>query len=227
MNYHYYNTVLFDCDGVLLNSNSIKTEAFYEIGLKYGEKVADILVDYHKKNAGRSRFDKIKYLHETILSENSNKEEIRKDLIWFNELVEKKLLTCSVTAGMEKFIHTISKSCLCYVVSGGFQDELTRIFAKRGLSRYFNGVFGSPHTKEAIINKLLVNKKIDRPTVYIGDSLYDYEVSKRFGMDFIFMYGYSEFVEWERYFRNNSGIMTIENLGELSGSREYCKGVKG
>mgnify|MGYP002280379498 CR=1 FL=1 len=49
-----YNTLVFDCDGVILNSNSIKTEAFYQTALPHGEDAAQVLRDYHLCNGGIS-----------------------------------------------------------------------------------------------------------------------------------------------------------------------------
>ena len=44
-----YNTIVFDCDGVILNSNAIKTEAFRNILSNYDLKAVDEFIDYHKK----------------------------------------------------------------------------------------------------------------------------------------------------------------------------------
>ena len=41
-----FSHLFFDCDGVILNSNKIKTKAFYKIGLQFGESEAKKLVDY-------------------------------------------------------------------------------------------------------------------------------------------------------------------------------------
>ena len=49
-------TSFFDCDGVILNSNKVKTNAFYKIALEYGDESAKKLVNYHIKNGGISRY---------------------------------------------------------------------------------------------------------------------------------------------------------------------------
>ena len=49
-----YLTLVFDCDGVLLDSNKVKTDAFYKSALPYGENAANELVSYHKENGGIS-----------------------------------------------------------------------------------------------------------------------------------------------------------------------------
>ena len=42
----FYKTLVFDCDGVVLNSNKIKTRAFYDVASIYGHKVAKEFKDY-------------------------------------------------------------------------------------------------------------------------------------------------------------------------------------
>jgi len=53
-----YKTLVFDCDGVILNSNKLKTQAFYQATLPYGESKAQAMVNYHVQNGGISRYRK-------------------------------------------------------------------------------------------------------------------------------------------------------------------------
>ena len=55
MQFNDIKSIVFDCDGVVLNSNKLKTQAFYNAALPYGEKAAIALVSYHIKNGGISR----------------------------------------------------------------------------------------------------------------------------------------------------------------------------
>ena len=68
-----YQTLVFDCDGVLLNSNKIKTQAFYDVAKVYGHKPAQKLKDYHLKNGGISRYKKFEYLLISILRKSPEK----------------------------------------------------------------------------------------------------------------------------------------------------------
>ena len=56
-----YKTMIFDCDGVLLDSNSAKSDAFYKVALPYGDNCARELLNFHKKNGGISRNKKFDY----------------------------------------------------------------------------------------------------------------------------------------------------------------------
>lgn len=62
MNLNQYKSLIFDCDGVILHSNKIKTEAFYKVALRFGKVAADKMVDYHVRNGGISRYKKFEWL---------------------------------------------------------------------------------------------------------------------------------------------------------------------
>ena len=56
-----YKNLIFDCDGIILNSNKIKTEAFKEVVYHYGKEAAEELVQFHIMNGGISRYEKFNY----------------------------------------------------------------------------------------------------------------------------------------------------------------------
>src|SRR5690554_3107189 len=97
-----YRTLVFDCDGVILNSNQVKTNAFYKSVLPYGENAAKALVTYHKEHGGISRYKKFEYFLQNIVNkvEGPNLEELLE--IYANEVLE-GLLTCEVTPGLNNF----------------------------------------------------------------------------------------------------------------------------
>ena len=69
----YKINIIFDFDGVILNSNQIKTKAFKTISAKFGFAQSEELIKYHIKNGGISRYEKIKWFVENILGK-SDKE---------------------------------------------------------------------------------------------------------------------------------------------------------
>lgn len=210
-----YKSWVFDCDGVLLDSNLIKTEAFYEAALPYGTENANSLVSYHKQFGGISRFAKFQYFFEHILGEKRFEKELEEILTQFGLLVRDKLLQCPETDGLVPFLKKLASVDYKMVISGGMQDELRYVFTQRGLSGYFNAVFGSPDSKLTIMQRELNHGSLHLPAVFVGDSQYDYECADKFDMDFIFMHQYTEFTGWYNYFKNKN-VNIIANLGELT-----------
>jgi beta-phosphoglucomutase-like phosphatase (HAD superfamily) len=49
-------SLIFDCDGVILNSNKVKKTAYYKVAFSYyGDRLANLLVEYLKENTGKPR----------------------------------------------------------------------------------------------------------------------------------------------------------------------------
>ena len=42
-----YHSLIFDCDGVILNSNQIKSDAFYNVAKQFGDIAAKKLLKFH------------------------------------------------------------------------------------------------------------------------------------------------------------------------------------
>jgi len=201
-----YETFIFDCDGVLLDSNRIKTEAFRIAALPWGANAADDLVAHHVLNGGISRQHKFSHFLESILPEHSPEAVPGVDgpglnelLVSYAEAVRGGLMTCKVAEGLEILRAQTAHATWC-IVSGGDQAELREVFAARGLSHYFNGwIFGSPDTKDMILTRELSSGTIQTPALFLGDSRYDYEAAERAGLDFLFVSGWTEFSDWTRF----------------------------
>jgi phosphoglycolate phosphatase-like HAD superfamily hydrolase len=216
-----YVTLVFDCDGVVLNSNRIKTEAFRIAALPWGEHVADSLVAYHVANGGISRYSKFAYFLDTILSQLApdNLPGIHGPcldelLLSYAQEVRAGLTHCAVAEGLESLRHQTSDSTWC-IVSGGDQAELRQVFAERALSSYFNGgIWGSPDSKDIILAREIESGNIRLPALFLGDSRYDYKVSQSAGLDFIFISKWTELPSWKEFVLFNH-LKTVEYLSDL------------
>lgn len=192
MNLGGYQTLVFDCDGVILNSNRVKTDAFYKAALPYGVKAAELLVEYHVNNGGISRYKKFEMFLKNMVADELPDYGLDQLLAAYANEVRLGLLSCEVAVGLaalrEKTAHA-----KWLIVSGGDQAELIEIFALRELSGYFDaGIFGSPDTKDQILERELNCGNIIAPALFLGDSQYDLEASRRAKLDFAFVSDWSE-----------------------------------
>lgn len=211
INIAQYQTLVFDCDGVILNSNKIKTQAFYNVASAYGQKSAQALRDYHLLHGGISRYEKFRYLLTDIVCKPVENQELDGLLSNFAKEVRENLLTCEIAKDIDKFRKKTQNS-KWLIVSGGDQSELREVFKMRGLDAYFNGgIFGSPDNKKTILKNEIANQNITGKSVLLGDSLYDYEAAESVKMDFIFMSEWTEVLDWKQNFSNNS----FKNFSEL------------
>lgn len=216
-----YKTVVFDCDGVVLNSNRTKTEAFRIAAQPWGAEAADELVAHHVANGGISRHLKFAYFLALILPQHApgavpgiDGPGLDELLTSYAQAVRGGLMTCAVAEGLEDLREQTPDSSWC-IVSGGEQAELREIFAARRLDHLFDGgIFGGPDSKDTILARLLANGIIRSPALFIGDSRYDYEASKRAGIDFIFATGWTETVGWEDYVAKHK-LSHVKSLSDL------------
>jgi len=208
----HYKTLLFDCDGVLLNSNTVKTQAFYQAALPYGERAAKELADYHVQNGGISRYSKFEYFQRAILSQPFDITVNNNLLEAFATEARKGLLTCEVAVRLEE-IRNATRDSRWMVVSGGDQTELRDIFALRGIEHFFDSeIFGSPDDKDMILFRELATGKLRLPAVFFGDTKYDMEVAMRAGLDFVFVSGWSEY---PFLCAETTGLPSIRQLSDL------------
>lgn len=205
-----YTTLVFDCDGVVLNSNEIKTKAFYQTAKCYGEDVAQELVDYHVNNGGISRYKKFEYFIATLLKKQVEQQELQGLLASFAKAVKEGLMACEIAGGLNE-LRRKTKQARWLIVSGGDQSELRSVFAARDLDYLFDGgIFGSPDTKEVILRREKSNGNITKQALFLGDSQYDHQSSSQAGLDFLFVSAWSEWVDPE------NGMNTISVLSDLT-----------
>lgn len=215
-----YKSIIFDCDGVILNSNHIKTEAFRKIASLYGKEAANSLVEYHLANGGVSRYAKFEYFVDSILpihkpdaiTENRS-GFLRGLLVEFASEVKTRLFQCEVASGLTELRQAMPG--LWMIVSGGDQAELRELFEQRGLAHYFDGgIYGSPKDKFSIVADLLKIGQIQHPTLFLGDSRLDHEVAQSFGLDFLFVSEWTEFDDWPFYCKSN-WVQVVSSIDDI------------
>ncbi len=69
-------TIFWDFDGVILNSNPVRDIGFKEVLKQYPVNEVNMLLDYHQENGGLSRYVKFRYFFEKIRRENIDEEQI-------------------------------------------------------------------------------------------------------------------------------------------------------
>jgi phosphoglycolate phosphatase-like HAD superfamily hydrolase len=225
LNASKYQTLILDCDGVLLDSNRVKTEAFRQAALPYGESAAERLVQHHVENGGVSRYKKFEYFLEKIVPEVTGQDGAAYNLPDYEALlsayavaVHEGLRTCAIAEGLEQ-LRAQMPNTRWLVVSGGDQAELRGVFDERGIADYFDdGIFGSPHRKGDIVAREIANGNIKRPALFLGDSRLDHEVAAANGLDFVFVSQWTEMPAWQQYL-DECHLTAISGISELSAAQ--------
>ncbi len=222
MNIKKYKTILFDCDGVILNSNEVKTESFKKTLNNYDLELVEKFILFHKMNGGLSRYEKIRYFFENLAPYNTNKidDSYENALERYGIICKNSLLDVEVAYGLN-ILRDFTINSRWLIVSGGDQMELRHLFLHKGIDKYFNGgIFGSPDTKEEIIKRELASGNIIKPVLFIGDSKLDYQAAKSNRIDFIFLSGWTDLSEYREFCKKNK-ILNIKNIRSILESFNY------
>ena len=177
MNLQELDAIIFDFDGVIVESVNVKTQAFGALYSDYGQEVVSKVENYHLRNAGVSRFDKFRYFQTEILGGPPLDDREVADLAEaFSGLVMDKVVAAPMVQGAQEFLACNLGRVPMFVVSGTPTFELGQIIERRNLGNYFVGFWGSPANKTANTAELLQKHGLSASRcVMIGDAIADYE----------------------------------------------------
>jgi phosphoglycolate phosphatase-like HAD superfamily hydrolase len=177
--------IIFDLDGVIIESAGIKTEAFRTLFATYPDKLPKIIA-YHEKNAGISRYIKFRYIYDKMLGQELSPEKEKELGAKFSQIALEKILKAPLVAGVEEFLKNNSRHYLLFIASGTPEEELKYILSQRGLDIYFKGTFGTPQTKTEIIRQILAERQLtSREAIFVGDAESDRIAAAETGVTFV------------------------------------------
>ncbi len=126
------------------------------------------------ENRGLSRFKKFEYIYKYILKEPLSERKSRELGERFSELVYEGIMKAPLVNGAQVFLEKYHMKLLLFIASGTPQEEMRDIVNKRGLTPYFQAVYGSPTTKAQICAKILKDHDLrNRELIFVGDAITD------------------------------------------------------
>jgi len=178
--------IIFDFDGVLVESVDVKTQAFAKLFEQYGSDVVQQVVNYHLANGGLSRFAKIKYYYSDILEKPLTDCELDLLCEQFSDMVVEQVVNAPPVKGVKPFLNNNYTEYDLFIVSGTPQDEIRNIVRRRGINQYFKGVFGSPADKVMLTRHVIEMNNLDKEKfLFVGDALTDYDAARRNEINFV------------------------------------------
>ncbi|MFN0729528.1 HAD family hydrolase [Polaribacter gochangensis] len=167
--------IIWDFDGVILNSNKIRDKGFEEVLKEFPENEVAELMSFHHKNGGLSRYVKFRYFFEKIRSEKISEEEVVKWAEKFSKIMLQLLADKSlIVEEVLEYVRKYYKTKTMHIVSASDQKELRAICAKIEIDKYFKSIHGSPTTKILNVNNLIYQNKYNTSEILlIGDSIND------------------------------------------------------
>ncbi|TVU83837.1 HAD family hydrolase [Pseudoalteromonas neustonica] len=215
-----YDVYIFDCDGVILDSNKLKIDAMQralESSISDLDKVK-ACVAYFRNNFGRSRFHHIDVFIEQFLElDKATENKVKKNILEeYSSQCKSLYLQADITPGFINFINQLSGKK--YIASGSEQQELREVFKERELDIYFDEIYGSPIKKSNLVANILKAESSNNAVMF-GDAISDLEASEINDIDFIAYIAFSnvpvELTKRSRLF----GFNVINNWSDLYGEK--------
>lgn len=180
-----YDAIFFDFDGVIVDSVHIKTQMFYDMYLQYGEEIAQKAKQHHIENGGISRFEKFKFYHKFYLGQELDEAGVKQMAQEFSSRVKNAVIESQIVTGVIEVLEELYKSKDLFIITGTPTDEIEEIVEKRGWTKYFKEILGSPTNKDTW-SKYLLDKYnyVPQKVLFIGDATTDHEAAKLNDFDF-------------------------------------------
>jgi phosphoglycolate phosphatase-like HAD superfamily hydrolase len=176
--------IVFDFDGVVLESGDIKTDAFVELFSEWPEHRSAIRA-HHLANLGISRFEKFRWIYANLLRRELPDSECMALGERFSAIALDRVLACPFVPGALDTLTRLHGRLPLFVASGTPEEELLHIVDARGLARFFDEVHGSPKRKPDVLRSLLSRRgwSADR-VLFVGDGETDHRAAVEVGTCF-------------------------------------------
>jgi phosphoglycolate phosphatase-like HAD superfamily hydrolase len=172
--------IIFDWDGVILDSNSVKDRAFEYVLRDYDEvKVAKLLA-YHQANGGISRFVKFRMFFEKMLDQTITANQVEELSRQFSDFALKELVDSALQISESvAWVKVNFDKYNFHVASGSEESELIRVAQAQELAHFFKSFHGSPTPKPELVKSILSsNEYLAEETLLIGDSINDFRAAE-------------------------------------------------
>ena len=179
-------TVIFDFDGVIVESTKIKTMAFGKLFEHEHPEQVTAIVYYHVQNAGISRYEKFRYIYKEILKRHLSDDEFQALCVQFARIVMNEVIKAPYVKGAREFLENYASTYRCFVASATPQEEIEKIIEERNSMRFFGKIYGAPYGKSNAVKDILRKEEIEPlAAAYVGDALSDYHAAKDNSINFV------------------------------------------
>ena len=177
--------IILDFDGVILESNELKTMAFERVFARFSEYAADMMA-YHHAHVSESRFAKFTHLVTDRLGRPPDDPLVAELAGAFSAEMLRLIGACPMVPGAAEFLSAVGARVPLYLASVTPQEELEVILDRRGLSASFARVYGCPPWPKAqAIREILASVGTVGGVLFVGDSAGDQRAAHETGVEFI------------------------------------------
>jgi phosphoglycolate phosphatase len=178
--------ILFDFDGVIVDSARLKTQAYAKIYA--GEDPAKVAaaMRHQQLNGGITRRATLAHFERSFFGRAGDPDSVERLAVRYGQIVYDAVVACPFIAGAQTLLNRALGRVDMYLISGTPHEELLEIVRARNLGRYFKSMHGAPTGKPEAFKRIL-DKGRYKPeqTLAVGDSMTECEAAAGLGIPFL------------------------------------------
>ncbi len=182
------DAVVFDCDGVLLETIPAKLRAYMDWLPPEHESHRERFRIHNLKSFGTSRSLQLRYFFEVLLGEEVSEEVLEEEVVRFAGICEPLCEAAPWAEGAREFVQSCREAGAdTFVLSGTPQLELEAMLEQRGAMEMFRAVMGFPETKTGGLRRVAGQWGFVRErTLFVGDAEKDASAAAQVGVPFVY-----------------------------------------
>jgi phosphoglycolate phosphatase-like HAD superfamily hydrolase len=185
---HPIDLVVFDCDGVLLDTMAAKIEAFRTWVPEAHAELRDAFMTIVMAGFGKSRSVHIERFYRELLHQEPDPVFIAAEVERFTHICEPMCADAEWRIGSREFVQACHDAEIPrYVLSGVPQQQLEDLLAAADGTDLFEVIIGSPPGKPQSMERILA--ETDTPAhraLFIGDANADHVAALHVGAHFVY-----------------------------------------
>jgi len=165
-----FDLVFWDFDGTIKDSVNVKSDAFEELFMLFGEEVAKRVRLHHEENGGVSRFKKIP-LYLEWAGEEVTDQKVDQFCSRFSELSLQGVLDSPWVKGVQEYLQQRYQHQYFVLVTATPQEEIELVIEKLAINYLFREVYGSPQSKSDVIAAVMQRLNVGHSqALMVGDA---------------------------------------------------------
>ena len=191
-----FRVVVFDFDGVVIESAGIKKESYRQLFEEEFPEYLLKILSYQEFNGGLPRRRQFEEIYEKILKEHPPRGRVGELEASYVSRMMSQVVAAPLVAGALEFLEAHQGQADFFIASATPEDELQHVGREFGLGRYFVDVYGSPMRKAEILG--MIGRKTGAAPgemVFVGDYPTDRDAAAEMEIPFVARLGSSEEME--------------------------------
>lgn len=180
--------IVFDCDGVLLESMGAKIEAFRRWVPGAYAAHREAFMAGVMDGFGKARSHHIRTFYCEILGQNPSEDFLEAEVARFTEICEPLCAVAEWRVGSREFVQACREAGIPrYVLSGTPQAPLNAMLKSTGGAELFDVIIGSPPAKPESLTRILSETGTPaQRCVFVGDAEADRAAAAHVGAHFVY-----------------------------------------